>query len=65
MRSDNIVLRKLSHFIRNRAMAVGSVYNVIDVKTFFTFFFILVTFSNVFLFCQRFLFLKNVGKIGV
>ena len=28
MRSDNIVLRTLSHFIRNRAMAVGSVYNV-------------------------------------
>lgn len=28
MRSDNIVLRTLSHFIRNSAMAVGFVYNV-------------------------------------
>ena len=28
MRSDNILLRISSHFIRNRAMAVGSVYNV-------------------------------------
>ena len=28
MRSDNIVLRTLSHFRRNSAMAVGSVYNV-------------------------------------
>jgi len=28
MRSDNIVLRISSHSIRNRAIAVGSVYNV-------------------------------------
>jgi len=28
MRSDNIVLCKLSQFRRNSAMAVGSVYNV-------------------------------------
>jgi len=28
MRSDNIVLRISSHSIHNRAMAVGSVYNV-------------------------------------
>ena len=28
MRSDNIVLRISSHSIRNRAVAVGSVYNV-------------------------------------
>ena len=28
MRSDNIVLRTLRDFIRNSAMAVGSVYNV-------------------------------------
>ena len=28
MRSDNIILRTLSHFRRNSAMAVSSVYNV-------------------------------------
>jgi len=28
MRSDNIVLHTFSYFIHNRAMAVGSVYNV-------------------------------------
>jgi len=28
MRSDNIVLRSLSCFVRNRTMAVGSAYNV-------------------------------------
>jgi len=28
MRSDNIVLHTWSHFRRNSAMAVGSVYNV-------------------------------------
>jgi len=28
MRSDNIVLRSLSCFVRNRTMAVGSAYSV-------------------------------------
>jgi len=28
MRSDNVALHTLSHFIHNSAMAVGSVYNV-------------------------------------
>jgi len=28
MRPDNIVLRSLSCFVRNRTMAVGSAYNV-------------------------------------
>jgi len=28
LRSDNTVLHTLSHFVRNSAVAVGSVYNV-------------------------------------
>jgi len=34
IRSDNIVLHTLSHFVRNSAVAVGSVYNVNVLPTF-------------------------------